>query len=426
MKRKKILAVIAAVLTLCFTLAACGGPRAADAVSLKKEVMNTEGLAANLESASNQEAIVDFAAELFGEVYDGKNAMVSPLATYLALAMVANGADGETKTQMLNALNLSEDELNAYCGYLYARYAENEKAAEHIKLANGIWYRDTYGLTAKEDFLKTNATYYGAEIYKSKFNPSSARDINRWVSNKTDGMIKKLVDKIDASAVMMLVSALFFECKWANAADYRYRDFEFTDIDGNKSTQDFFSDELSVCYYTETARAFSLPFEYVGADAGRYGFFAVLPDEEIGLEKYMEDFDGDELYSLLTTYKTGCEVYTRVPKFSFDYDTDLVTALSNMGMPIAFDADKADFGRMYDGITASNNVYIGKASTKTRIELDKNGARAAAAVKIQMGAKTAAPVEGETIYLYLDRPFMFCIMDMSANVPLFIGTVTTL
>ena len=96
-------------------------------------------------------------------------------------------------------------------------------------------------------------------------------------------------------------------------------------------------------------------------------------------------------------------------------------ALSAMGMPTAFDAMSADFTRLGHCFDNSN-IYIGRVIHKTHIEVGEKGTRAGAATLVEMLAGCAMPENEHEVYL--DRTFVFMIVDMQTNLPLFIGTVT--
>ena len=69
-----------------------------------------------LGSSKNVDAYYSFGADLLTSLYDSDNAMISPLSIYLALSMVYNAAEGDTRAGMAEALGLEETELNLFCG----------------------------------------------------------------------------------------------------------------------------------------------------------------------------------------------------------------------------------------------------------------------------------------------------------------------
>ena len=167
-----------------------------------------------LDDLGSQNAdVTDFAIRLFkASEESGKNTLISPLSVLCALAMTANGAEEETLAQMEEVLGMTTEELNLY---LYS-YMQNLPQGEKYKLslANSIWFTEDERFTVNQDFLQTNANYYGADIYKAPFDNQTLKDINNWVKQNTDEMIPEILDKIPDEAIMYLVNALAFEAEW--------------------------------------------------------------------------------------------------------------------------------------------------------------------------------------------------------------------
>ena len=177
------------------------------------------------------------------------------LSVMYALAMTANGAEGETLAQMEKVLGkeIPLDELNEYLHY----YAENLPHVEKskFKMANSIWFRDDENkLKVEKDFLQKNADYYNAEIYKSPFTDETILDINKWVKKNTDGMIEKIIDEIDEEYCYVSHQCHGFDAEWKEV--YSKGDIyqgQFTSWDGTKQTADFMRSEES--YYLDDGRA---------------------------------------------------------------------------------------------------------------------------------------------------------------------------
>ena len=360
-------------------------------------------------------AVSDFYFNLFKKTIDDEeNSLVSPLSVFLALAMTANGADGNTLEQMEAVLGdgISIDELNEY---LYT-YINSLKSTEKSKLgvANSIWFRDDEGrFTAKPDFLQRNANYYNAAAYKAPFeDKATLDDINNWVKDKTDGMIDKILDSISEDAVMYLINAVVFDARWetvynkANIASGK-----FTSISGEEQTAEFmFSEENK---YLEDGRAIGFIKPY--AD-GHYSFVALLPDEDVPIDDYIASLTGE---SFAATIKgaTSTLVSAYLPKFSYDYSVKMNDALKELGMPDAFYGSTADFSRL--GESSRGNIFIGKVLHKTFISVDELGTKAGAVTKVEIVDEAYV----ETKIVRLDRPFVYAIVDNATGLPVFLGTV---
>lgn len=345
-----------------------------------------------------------------------KNVLVSPLSIQLALAMTANGANGQTEEEMQALLggDIPLDELNEY---LYA-YVSSLPSAEKYKLgiANSIWFRDDDSLTVNDEFLQTNANYYNAQAYKSPFDsPETVADINNWVNTHTDGMIDKIIDEIDPSTVMHLINAIVFDAEWQ--VPYEKSDVydgKFTSINGEEQTVKMMSS--LEWKYIENENVIGFIKDY---KERHYSFAAILPNEDIALADYVAGLTPEELTALLENVQESSVIAT-MPKFSYEYELEMKDLLISLGMPSAFSSG-ADFSRL--GHCIDGNIYIGSVFHKTFISVDERGTKAAAVTDVVMKAEGALITEK---IVRLDRPFVYMIIDNATNLPIFIGTVTDL
>ena len=357
----------------------------------------------------------DFAVRLFQSAYDGKNTLLSPLSVLVALSMTANGAEGETRAQMENVLGMTVSELNEFFT-VYLKYLNNQNLNPNVELslANSIWLRDWEGFSVKEAFLQTNADVYGAGAYRAPFDASTVRDVNRWVKDKTDGMIEKIVERFDPDDVLLLVNALFFNAKWV-------KQFEKNDVE-----QDVFHlengtdvDATFLCgtdhgYIVDGDRAVGFTKRYA---YGGYGFAALLPNEGISVGEYLATLDGETVSALLSNVQHRLDVKIKLPKFKTSYEVVLNDVLAGMGMPDAFTLS-ADFS----GITESlGGLYINEVRHKTAIDLNEKGTSATATTLI--GGKTNGIPDEDPPTVVLDRPFVYLIYDKVTGMPIFIGVL---
>ena len=409
---KRILA-----LTLCLifamSLTACMRVKADDLMSgiIPNEVKTDVDLTDNA-------GVMDFAVRLFQNAEEsGKNTLISPVSVLCALAMTANGAEGETLTQMEQTLGMTIDELNAYIHAYTNSLAKNNKTK--LSIANSIWFADRNDFTPNRDFLQTNADYYGAGIYKSDFGGSARDDINLWVKQNTNGMIDKIIDEIPADAVMYLVNALAFEAEWASI-------YERSDVNkGNFFKEDETKQPAEFMYATEHSyltdeNAKGFIKYYSGGD---YAFAALLPNEDISISDYVNSLTGEKLAEILAN-KQSESVRTSIPKFKSECSYLLNDYLKDMGMSDAFEGSVADFSKL-GNMADSSGIYINRVLHKTYIEVAEKGTRAGAATAVEMNFEGMIQEPDEIKEVYLNRPFVYMIIDTTANLPLFIGTVTT-
>jgi len=363
------------------------------------------------------ESMADFAIELFKKsISDRENSLVSPLSVTLALSMTANGAEGETLAQMERLLggDIPLTELNQYLYSFVSRLPSTAKSK--FTTANSIWFRDDKDrLQVKDAFLQTNADYYGADAFTSAFDASTVRDINNWVKMNTDGMISEILDSIGESEVLFIINAVVFDAEWRDIYNkHNVIRGNFTDISGTIQRVDFMHSAEYGFLDDGMATGFIKP--YAG---GRYSFVALLPNEDISIESYIQSLTGAGFLNTLNSVDDEQLVYASMPKFKYEYSINMSDVLIALGMTDAFDAGAARFGDM--AVSSNGNLSISRVIHKTFIEVDERGTRAGAATVVGMTDGSTGPLEYKTVDL--DRPFVYAIIDNATNLPIFIGTV---
>ena len=234
-----IIRSVCAVLCLCLVLSFTLSPTKVNAENL------LEGYAPNPVSGRVPDDVfisaqMDFALKLLQNSYNGENTLVSPLSATLALSMVANGAGGKTRTQIEDVLcgGISIDNWNEYLRYYVNSLPTTSKVKFHQ--ANSIWYARDPNLNLRPAFLQTVTDYYDAELYSAPFNDDTKAEINRWISDNTDGLIENALDELDG--VMYLINALVFDGKWAKPYDRQdISEHPFYSADGSTTMVDMYS-----------------------------------------------------------------------------------------------------------------------------------------------------------------------------------------
>lgn len=388
-------------------------PQPQDIINLTADIQSesVEGKDADETFVNGQ---TNFALELLkNTVSEKENILVSPYSVVQALAMTGNGTDGVTKEEFENVIGggIDFDELNKYLYTQRTGQPNDEKCK--LLTANSVWTRnDDERISPYPEFLQKAVDYYNAELFKAPFDDETTKEVNKWVDTNTDHMIPQIVDKIDPETVMMLINAVTFDAKW-QIPYFKEDVFEhdFTNYNGTvQQAEMMFSDEYS---YLEDENATGFYKYYQG---GRYAFAALLPNEDISVTDYVNSLTPESLHNVLSNPQ---EDYIRagLPKFSYDYGTELSEILADMGMPSAF--DYADFSKL-----APQSIFISKVIHKTHIDVFEEGTRAAAVTGVFENDTTCPPLPEKEIIL--DRPFVYCIVDTETYLPVFMGTLMNL
>lgn len=415
------------IVALLLNMMGCGnltkGPNGGGAIVAQAEDLMEGITAAKVNGKEIDDRFIsstaDFAVKLFQNRMlaenekEGENILISPLSVLLALAMTANGADGETLTGMEGLLGggMPINELNQYL-YTYANSLPNEELAK-LNIANSIWIRETVAAEVREDFLQTNADYYGAAARRAAFDDQTKKEINSWVEENTDGLIKEIIsDDIPQETVMYLINAIVFDARWRYV--YAIEDISegtFTGANGTVQDVSMMRSEEDQYLNDGQATGFIKPY------AGDYSFAALLPNEGVDINEYMASLTGETLIETLSNADRNGTVIARMPKFSYEDTTLMNEELKALGMEAAFTPGQADFSGM---MVMGKEIYIGQVLHKTFIAVDELGTKAGAVTAVRMDCESAPA----NIYqVTLDRPFVYVIFDNATKLPIFIGAV---
>lgn len=345
-----------------------------------------------------------FAIDLFSHSLNTKpddNIMVSSYSMSMILAMLANGASSETQDEIKKAIYGSMDlnDLNA----CFKSWRESQPNSRKCKLsnANGIWL-DSSIEGVKEEFLARNKVFYDAKIYQKDLNSDIVEDINKFCKDETDGMIPHVMDSMDNNIVMAIINAVSFDAKWKDKySEDNIFQSNFEGIYGEQCATMLFSEENT---YIEQNGAVGFLKYY----KDNYAFVGILPPDEMSVAEYVKTLTGESLRKMIQN-RTEREIDVKIPKFKYDTSLDMKKILTDMGISKIF-TEEADFSAL-----TNSHLKIDDVLHKTYIELDETSTKTAAVSDV-----TVSAVNYE---VYLNRPFLYMILDMESELPIFIGTV---
>jgi serine protease inhibitor len=364
-----------------------------------------------------------FGFKLFAELVKqnpGKNIFISPASVAMALAMVYNGARSETQQALMDTLEierLSLSEVNQANAELKATLADLDPQIQLV-IANSLWVRQ--GLAFKPEFLQRNRDFYQAEVTELDFNdPRAASIINQWVSRQTRGKINEIINSVDPLATLFLLNAIYFKGTWKVQFDKaKTREDIFTTIEGRQKKHPLMSQSgKSYPYYRgHNFQAVSLPY-----GRGDINMFIFLPDQSSSLAEFQQNLTAETWAKWMSQFKKS-EGHLVLPRFKLEYEADLNTALTTLGMQITFDQGRADF----TDICASSsipNIYIDRVKHKTFVEVNEEGTEAAAVTSIGVMAAGLAFPTPPPFSMIVDRPFFCAIRENKTGAVLFMGSI---
>ena len=360
------------------------------------------------------ESTADFSVDLFKHSYTkNKNSMISPSSVCFALGMTANGSGGETLNEFENLLGkkgININDLNSYYNSLATKLTDTKDGK--LSIANSIWYNSAdKNLNIKNNFLQTNANYYNASAYGADFSkPDTVSDINNWVKSKTGNTIDKIIDKTNPTGIMYLINAVYFDQQWKEP--YKASNVQkgiFEPMDGTPELVDFMYSKETDYIKDDKAQGFIKPYKN-----GKYSFVALLPNKDINIYDYVSSLTGEKFLKLINN-KSDVEVDASLPRFKSEYEISLIEPLEQMGLNKRFSSTEADFRKMAD--YSSENIYVGNILHKTFITVSEQGTKASAVTAVTVSGVSNWPC----LSIYLDRPFVYAIIDNETKLPLFMG-----
>ncbi len=355
----------------------------------------------------------DFSLRMFKEVAaSGEGSvLVSPLSATYALGMLANGAQGDTRREIVGGLGFGTEDVkdvNAICQQLMTDAPWLDKSAT-IDIANAVVVNQKHQL--RTDFKKTVRQHYDALVENKDFgSPATLSFINNWAKEKTKGMIPKVLNAVDPMAVTYLMNAVYFKGIWASKFDKaRTQKEPFVTENGVRRQLPMMRQESQYrANVNDTYKTVILPY-----GNGSFNMVVLLPQEGKTVNDVLAGLSAETWRENIESC-LEMEVDLKLPRFTTTCQSVLNKPLSNMGMRRMFNSQQADFGALCDGQTAVSEVL-----QSAKIELDEEGTRAAAVTAVVVMMTSAGLPD--LMEFHADHPFVYAITESSTGAIFFMG-----
>ena len=357
----------------------------------------------------------NFAFKFFNKVSGFDSKITSPLSASCLLGMLANGADGDTRTEIkkvLEANGLSLDEINSFYKLLLENQARLDKSV-NLNIANYIAINKDFKI--KDEFKSTMDNDYDAEVENLDFlSPQTLGHINNWCKKHTNGMIPKIIESVDANAVTYIMNAIYFNGTWQDKFEKNATQEErFQGYTRDIKRVKMMHQENNFQYAdASNYSAVTLPY-----GNGAFAMTILLPHQGQSISDMLHGFDADSFSKLLSNMKE-CVVDLKIPRFSTEVEMNLNETMQQLGAPTMF-KPTADFSNMSDA-----NIVISKILQKAKIEVSEEGTKAAATTAAIAVLSALDPETPKHVAFHADRPFVYIISERSTNAIFFIGQFT--
>ncbi len=346
----------------------------------------------------------------------GENRVYSPINVWLALAMLAETTDGDTRQEILTLCGAEDIEtLRAQAGDVWQMAYSDDGRVTTI-LGSSLWLSNS--LSYYQEVLDTLAeSYYASAYYGEMGSDAFSQALRDWLNAQTGGLLTDQAEEIELrkETIMALATTIYYKAAWVDefSENNTYQQ-TFHALSGDIDCDFMHQTDTGYVYYGDGFMAMGLSLQGGGT------MWLILPDEDTTVDAVL---NGTDLTAFISTrFKSAWENKERyqislsLPKFDVCSSLDLVDTLSSLGVTSVFDYTTADFSPLTD----TANVYVSSVEHAARVKIDEEGVEAAAYTVIT--AESAAEPPANQVDFTLDRPFIFAITDAN-GLPLFVGVV---
>ena len=331
------------------------------------------------------------------------NLTVSPYSAGVALSMLAEGAEGQTRAEFNKALN--------DCLFKSEDLGGNDKIT--VNSVNSLWVDDNFSV--RNRYVSLMQKDFDALVTTLSFgDPATVKAINNWCSEHTNGKITEIIDELSPNDVMVLVNALYFKAPWLNPFDEHMT--SSAKFHGSKSVSDV--DMMARKAYMNYAEYNGCQLVELPYEGGRYAMYVLLPPEDMDINELI-GYLSQESYDAAMNSLQSKEVLLKMPKVKVETSLLLNQSLQHMGIRTAF-TGAADF----KGISEMGPLSLGLVKQKCYVEISEKGTEAAAVTSAQIRMTALRP--SQYVIMTVDRPYLFFVTDKQESNILFAGRIMNL
>ena len=331
------------------------------------------------------------------------NLTVSPYSAGVALSMLAEGAEGQTRAEFNKALN--------DCLFKSEDLGGNDKIT--VNSVNSLWVDDNFSV--RNRYVTLMQKDFDALVTTLSFSdPATVKAINNWCSEHTNGKITEIIDELSPNDVMVLVNALYFKAPWLNPFDEHMT--SSAKFHGSKSVSDV--DMMARKAYMNYAEYNGCQLVELPYEGGRYAMYVLLPPEDMDINELI-GYLSQESYDAAMNSLQSKEVLLKMPKVKVETSLLLNQSLQHMGIRTAF-TGAADF----KGISEMGPLSLGLVKQKCYVEISEKGTEAAAVTSAQIRMTALRP--SQYVRMTVDRPYLFFVTDKQESNILFAGRIMNL
>lgn len=372
----------------------------------------------------------EFAKSLIEELSEPTNRtpgnyMVSPLSLSMTLSMLANGAEGETRDEILDVLGFTDSDI-ATANKLNKTLLEklpNLDRTTTLNISNSIWLRGSESNDVQPEYKDCIAEYYKAscQMFTDPNSQALIDEINSWSNEQTNGAVPVLFDKpLPYDTQLIMANALYFKGIWEYKFDKKdTTDEAFTNADNSVSIVKMMKKDKLLCEAYQDDGYTAAVINYGNTS---YCMIVILPDKGIDPAYVFSNINIIDLQILARGGYFKSELNVKLPRFNIESDFNMIPTLQGLGIEKAF-SQNADFSALWK--VHNPNRYVDMVKQKTMIDVNEEGVTASSSTSAKVSGDIS-PAPAQKLDFIVDHPFAFVVAERSTGVILFAGVVNKL
>lgn len=331
-----------------------------------------------------------FEWKLLGEICkDADNVIMSPIGLEYVLAMAANGANGNTRDEIIRQLyseNTDIEDINDYYCKMSETLNNIDNTVSFVSV-NSLWADNN--LNVSEGFTSQMKSIYDAETYLSP-KEDMVNQVNKWIAESTNARISGIIDN---PAPFIILNASYLKAGWSCNFDKTSTGQSIFHGNTKSVTADFMStfEKLEYC-----GNDF---FDVVRKDLGngQFSFNLLLPRGGVSIRQCIDYLTN---HGVPNTWASRY-VSLKMPKFKVDYRVSLRNTLIKLGIKTAFES-YADFSEI-----SPYSLMLSDVKQSNTIEVNESGLDVASVSSAEFVFSATDHKFDNVITLTADHPFPF-------------------
>lgn len=352
------------------------------------------------------------------------NIVQSPYSISMALSVVDNFADGNTKEEIENVLGIND--LTNWNNQVAELIKLENEETDYFKLktSNSLWISNEFKGFAdnyKDITTDLNKNYNCSTHILPFKDEDTQRQVDNWIYDNTNGLVNSLGAEIK-DYESLIVNTVYFKGTWSN-------EFKKSNTEKKKFRNKLEEKEVDTMHlYTEELRylkdsqleIISLPYY------NNYEMLIILSSnkKELSTDKF-NSLDTNSKIELLNKFDENAKFINfktvQIPKFKIEFDNNNIkNELTKLGLQSMFSPDEANLSKL------SPYLYISDVKHKTVIDVDEQGTEAASMTAMMMTCMMALQEKEPTKEFIADKPFTFIIRNKENGLIYFIGELNNI